>query len=140
MYASQPPSPTPTQHSLPGDALPSYPGRTSTGWNTPASPGAQEEAARTGKPARRFRAFRWSTLDSWSRRRRVIGKAECTRGAPNPRLVVTSPKRGAIDARVLHERTYCARGDMEDRAKECQLDLFAGRASAATMRANQLRL
>ena len=101
---------------------------------------AEEEASRTGKPARRLRDFRWSTLDSWSRRRRVIGKAEWTRGEPNPRFVVTSRKRGEIDARLLYERIYCARGDMENRVKECQLDLFAGRASAATMRANQLRL
>jgi hypothetical protein len=101
---------------------------------------AEEEASRTGKTARRFRDFRWSTLDSWSRRRRVIGKAEWTRGEANPRFVVTSLKRGEIDARILYERIYCARGDMENRVKECQLDLFAGRASAATMRANQLRL
>ena len=74
------------------------------------------------------------------RRRRVIGKAEWTRGAANPRFVVTSLKRSEIDARALYERVYCARGDMENRVKECQLDLFAGRASAATMRANQLRL
>ena len=56
------------------------------------------------------------------------------------RFIVTSLKRREIDARVLYERVYCARGDMENRVKECQLDLFAGRASAATMRANQLRL
>jgi hypothetical protein len=101
---------------------------------------AEEEATRTGQPARRFRDFRWSTLDSWSRRRRVVGKAEWTRGEANPRFIVTSLRRGEIDARVLYERVYCARGDMENRVKECQLDLFAGRASAATMRANQLRL
>jgi hypothetical protein len=70
----------------------------------------------------------------------VVGKAEWTRGEANPRFVVTSLKRSEIDARVLYERVYCARGDMENRVKECQLDLFAGRASAATMRANQLRL
>src|ERR671917_1248839 len=101
---------------------------------------AEEEASTTGKPARRFRDFRWSTLDSWSRRRRVIGEAEWTRGEPNPRFVVTSLKRGEIDARVLYERVYCARGEMENRIKECQLDPFAGRASAAAMRANQLGL
>lgn len=101
---------------------------------------AEEEATRTGQPARRFRDFRWSTLDSWSRRRRVVGKAEWNRGEANPRFVVTSLKRSEIDARVLYERIYCARGDMENRVKECQLDLFAGRTSAATMRANQLRL
>jgi hypothetical protein len=101
---------------------------------------AEEEASRTGQPARRYKDFRWSTLDSWSRRRRVIGKSEWTGGEANPRFVVTSLKRSEIDARVLYERIYCARGDMENRVKECQLDLFAGRASAATMRANQLRL
>jgi hypothetical protein len=101
---------------------------------------AEEEAVHTGRSARRFRDFRWSTIDSWSRRRRVVGKAEWTRGEPNPRFVVTSLKPRECDARILYERIYCARGDMENRIKECQLDLFAGRASAATMRANQLRL
>ena len=107
---------------------------------------AEDDAARTGQSARRYKDFRWSTLDSWSRRRRVVGKAEWTRGEANPvdplcgSTVVTSLQRGEIDARVLYERVYCARGDMENRVKECQLDLFAGRASAATMRANQLRL
>jgi Transposase DDE domain group 1 len=101
---------------------------------------AEEEAIRTGPPARRYKDFRWSTPDSWSRRRRVIGKAEWTRGEANPRFVVTSLKRSESDPRLLYERLYCARGDMENRVKECQLDLFAGRTSAATMRANQLRL
>jgi hypothetical protein len=101
---------------------------------------AEEDAVRTGQSARRYKDFRWSTLDSWSRRRRVVAKAEWTRGEANPRFLVTSLKRSEIDARTLYERVYCARGDMENRVKECQLDLFAGRASAATMRANQLRL
>jgi len=101
---------------------------------------AEEEATRTGKPARRLRDFRWSTLDSWSRRRRVVAKAGWTRGEANPRFVVTSLRPAEIDARVLYERIYCARGERENRIKECQLDLFASRASAATMRANQLRL
>jgi DDE family transposase len=101
---------------------------------------AEEEAVRTGQPARRFGDFRWSTLDSWPRRRRVIGKAEWTQGEANPRFVVPSLKPWECAARELHERVCCARGDTEKRAKECRLDLFAGRASAATMRANQLRL
>ena len=42
--------------------------------------------------------------------------------------------------RALYEKLYCARGEMENRIKECQLDLFADRTSAGTMRANQLRL
>jgi hypothetical protein len=101
---------------------------------------AEEEARRTGKPARRFKDFRYSTLDSWSRRRRVVGKAEWTRSEANPRFVVTSLSRLEADARFLYEDVYCARGDMENRIKECQGDLFADRTSAATMRANQLRL
>jgi hypothetical protein len=101
---------------------------------------AQQQSHATGKPARRFRDFRWSTLDSWSRERRVIAKAEWTAGAANPRFVVTSLDRSEHEARHLYEQIYCARGDMENRIKECQLDLFADRTSANTMRANQLRL
>jgi Transposase DDE domain group 1 len=101
---------------------------------------AAAESATTGKPARRFRDFRWSTLDSWSRERRIVAKAEWTQGEANPRFVVTSLARREVDGRYLYEAIYCARGDMENRIKECQLDLFADRTSAATMRANQLRL
>ena len=57
---------------------------------------AQREAGRTGRPARRFKDFRWSTLDSWSRRRRVIAKAEWTRGEANPRFIVTSLDRDEV--------------------------------------------
>ena len=49
-------------------------------------------------------------------------------------------RRAECDARHLYETVYCARGEAENRIKECQLDLFADRTSAATMRANQLRL
>jgi hypothetical protein len=101
---------------------------------------ARAEAERSDKPARRFRDFRWSTLDSWSRTRRVIGKAEWTKGEANPRFIVTSLAAAEVDARRLYEVIYCARGEMENRIKECQLDLFADRTSAASMRANQLRL
>jgi hypothetical protein len=101
---------------------------------------AAAESQATGHPARRFRDFLWTTLDSWSRRRRVIGKAECTKGEPNPRFVVTSLKPNAAEAQYLYEKIYCARGEMENRIKECQLDLFADRTSSHTMRANQLRL
>jgi Transposase DDE domain group 1 len=87
-----------------------------------------------------FRDFEWSTKDSWSRRRRVIGKAEWTQGEANPRFLVTSIKADAWRAQPLYEELYCARGDMENRIKECQGDLFADRTSTATMRANQLRL
>jgi len=101
---------------------------------------AAAESQETGKPARRFKEFLWSTRDSWSRQRRVIAKAEYTRSEANPRFLVTSLTIEAGDARTLYEDIYCARGEMENRIKECQLDLFADRTSAATMRANQLRL
>ncbi len=96
--------------------------------------------ATEGKPARVFRDFLWSTKDSWSRRRRVIGKAEWTGGEANPRFLVTSLKPDAWTAKPLYEDLYCKRGEMENRIKEAQGDLFADRTSAATMRANQLRL
>ena len=70
----------------------------------------------------------------------MIGKAEWARGEANPRFVVTSLKADAWRARPLYEKLYCARGEMENRIKECQGDLFADRTSTATMRANQLRL
>jgi Transposase DDE domain group 1 len=101
---------------------------------------AEEEAGLTGKPARRFKDLRWSTLTSWSRRRRVIAKAEWTGGEANPRFIVTSLKPAEVAGRHLYEKVYCARGDMENRIKEAQGDLFADRTSTATMRANQLRL
>ena len=101
---------------------------------------ARHHCERTGRPARRFKDFTWSTLDGWSRERRVVAKAEWTGGGANPRFVVTSLSRAEHQARHLYEKLYCARGEMENRIKECQLDLFADRTSAATMRANQLRL
>jgi len=97
-------------------------------------------AQQDGQPARRFKDFQWTTLGSWSRRRRVVAKAEWTKDEANPRFVVTSLKRTEAGARHLYENIYCARGEMENRIKECQLDLYADRTSAATMRANQLRL
>jgi Transposase DDE domain group 1 len=101
---------------------------------------ARRHSERTGQPARRFKDFTWSTVDSWSRERRVVAKAEWTGGGANPRFVVTSLSRNEHQARHLYEKVYCARGEMENRIKECQLDLFADRTSTATMRANQLRL
>jgi hypothetical protein len=101
---------------------------------------ARQLSETTGRPARIFRDFLWSTKESWSRRRRVIAKAEWTGGEANPRFVVTSLKPDAWRAKPLYEGLYCARGDMENRIKECQGDLFADRTSAATMQANQLRL
>ena len=101
---------------------------------------ARETHRESGKPTRRFRDFHYRTRKSWTRRRRVVGKAEYLSKGANPRFVVTnlSPRKAA--AQRLYEKLYCARGEMENRIKEQQLGLFADRTSAATMRANQLRL
>jgi hypothetical protein len=92
------------------------------------------------QPARVFLEFEHETVSgTWSRRRRVVAKAEHIDGKSNPRFVVTSLAAAAWDAQQLYEDLYCARGDMENRIKE-QFMLFADRVSAASMRANQLRL
>ncbi len=101
---------------------------------------ARQECEQTGKPARVFRDFAYKTRKSWSRTRRVVGKAEHLPDKANPRFVVTSLAPESWDPRALYEDLYCARGDMENRIKEQQLHLFADRTSAATMRANQIRL
>jgi Transposase DDE domain group 1 len=101
---------------------------------------AELESLAQGGSARRFADFTWRTLDSWSRQRRVVAKAEHLPKGANPRFVVTSLPASASAARTLYEDVYCARGEVENRIKEQQLDLFADRTSAATMRANQLRL
>lgn len=94
----------------------------------------------TEKPARAFAELRYQTLTgSWSRERRVVGKAEALCGKENPRYVVSSLAEKEWDARALYEDLYCARGEMENRIKE-QLSLFADRVSAETMGANQLRV
>ncbi len=87
-----------------------------------------------------FTEFRYRTLETWSRSRRVIAKAEHLDKGANPRFVVTSMAGHELHSREVYEDLYCARGDMENRIKEQQLDLFADRTSANTMRANQLRL
>ncbi len=72
-------------------------------------------------------------LESWSKARCVIGKAEHLQKGENPRFVVASLSSEEFDAKTLYEEQYCARGDMENRIKEQQLYLFADRTSAATM-------
>ena len=80
---------------------------------------------RTGEPARRFGDFTYRTRKSWSRKRRVVGKAEHLSKGENPRFVVTSLSPRQATARRLYEKLYCGRGEMENRIKEQQLDLFA---------------
>ncbi len=101
---------------------------------------AKRQFEASGQPARVFADFAYQTRKSWSRSRRVIGKAEHLAKGSNPRFVVNSLPSDVFDARSLYEDEYCARGDMENRIKEQQLCLFADRTSAATMRANELRL
>jgi hypothetical protein len=108
---------------------------------------AKRLCADSGKPARVFRDFMYCTIDSWSRTRRVVGKAEHTLDGANPRFVVTSLKctRSTNEARFLYEQLYCARGEAENRVGE-QFELFADRSirctaqPSATMQANQLRM
>ena len=104
---------------------------------------ATQQWNQTGKPARVFTEFQYSTKKTkkggWDRERRVVAKAEHIDGKQNPRFVVTSLNSGEGAAQSLYEEMYCARGDMENRIKE-QFGLFADRVSAETMRANQMRL
>lgn len=102
-----------------------------------------------GASVREFAEFQYQTRESWSRQRRVIGKAEILSEGENPRFVVTSlPAAGFKDdedkerfrpAR-LYEETYCARGDMENQLKQQVLDLKADRMSTHHLASNQLRL
>lgn len=90
-----------------------------------------------GEPVRFFKEFSYRTLKTWSCSRRVIAKVEHLRKGANPRFIVTSLSG---DPQELYEKMYCARGDMENRIKEQQLDLFADRTSCFKMKDNQLRL
>jgi hypothetical protein len=94
----------------------------------------------TGEASRVFDDFEYQTQKSWSRSRRVVAKAEHLSKGANPRFVVTSLGADRFDARTVYEDIYCLRGEMENRIKEQQLDLFADRTSTALMRSNQLRL
>ena len=94
----------------------------------------------TQRPARVFTHFMYRTRKSWSHSRRVIAKAEHLEKGSNPRFIVTNLPEEYAAAKALYEDVYCARGDMENRIKEQQLDLFSDRTSTRTMRANQLRL
>lgn len=100
---------------------------------------ARLQQQRTGQAARVFADFPYRTRKSWSRSRRVVGKAEYLEKGENPRFVVTSLARRPWPDQKLYEQLYCARGDMENRIKE-QLSLFSDRLSTETLRANQLRL
>ena len=93
-----------------------------------------------GQPRRHFRELQYRTLGTWSRSRRVVAKAEAIPGKTNPRFIVTNLTIKQASGRWLYEKTYCARGDMENRIKEHQSQLFSTRTSCHEFRANQLRL
>ena len=96
----------------------------------------------TGQPVRAYGDFHHITKSrTWARPRRVIAKVEHKPGHEQRcRFLVTSLNRRQVPPRELYEDTYCPRGDMENRIKDCQLDLFANRMSAHAYKANQLRL
>lgn len=115
--------------------------RGTNAWSTPLRSNWRRRNRRAGIPAGRRASSRilpGGPRQSWSRERRVIAKAEWTQGEANPRFIVTSLAEG--NGRRLYENVYCARGEMKNRIKECQIDLFADRTSTHTMAANQLRL
>jgi hypothetical protein len=97
---------------------------------------ASRQFQATGQPQRIFGSLVYAAA-SWDRQRRVIVKAEHTAQGPNPRFIVVNIPG---DPQELYEDVYCQRGDMENRIKEQQLDLFADRTSCHRFLANQFRL
>ena len=100
----------------------------------------QDEAAAcfaaTGHKVRWFTDFQYAAR-SWDGARRVIAKIEHSQHGVNPRYVVTNLEG---DAKQLYDKLYCARGDMENRIKENQLDMFGDRTSCQHWWPNQFRL
>ena len=97
---------------------------------------AKNKFIETQEKQRIFAAFMYKA-NSWSKERRIIGKAEHTTAGPNPRFIVTNLSG---DPQELYDNCYCARGDMENHIKEQQLDLFADRTSCHNWWPNQFRL
>jgi hypothetical protein len=104
---------------------------------------AKADACVRGGKCTYFCSFPYQTQKSWSRPRRIIGKAQVNPKGENPRFIVTNLEEKAElrwRSESLYVDFYCARGDMENRIKEQQLDLFADRMSCAKLADNQLRL
>lgn len=97
---------------------------------------AERQFQKTGQPQRIFGTFSYAA-GTWDRSRRVIVKAEHTAQGANPRFIVANTPG---DPQELYEDVYCQRGEMENRIKEQQLDLFADRTSCHRFQANQFRL
>jgi hypothetical protein len=117
---------------------------------TPALVTARMRRCLCGAPSvREFAEFDYQTQKSWSRARRVVGKAEVMAGGDNPRFIVTNlPARGfkgdqdreRFSPARLYEELYCARGEMENVLKQQVLDLEADKLSTHFLASNQLRL
>jgi hypothetical protein len=102
-----------------------------------------------GAMVRRFADFQYQTCFSWSRRRRMVGKAEVSKAAQDVRFVLTNlpangfagdEDRARFVAERLYEELYCGRGEMENKLKQQVLDLEADRMSTHFLASNQLRL
>lgn len=87
-----------------------------------------------------YRSLCYKTQTSWSRSRRVVTKVCYGDKGSQMRHVVTSLPASKIPPSLLYTKKYCPRGEMENRIKEQQLDLFADRTSTQTFDSNQLRL
>ena len=96
---------------------------------------AETQHRATDKKQRVFASIAYGAR-TWDKRRRVIVKAEHSSHGANPRYVVTNLPQGD---QYLYDKIYCARGDMENRIKDQQMDLFAGRASSHRWWPNQFR-
>ena len=90
----------------------------------------------TGEKVTAFEWVRYGAL-TWDRERRVIAKAEHSARGANPRYVISN-LRGSAER--IYREIYCARGEMENRIKEHQLQLFSDRTSCHLWWANQFRL
>jgi hypothetical protein len=97
---------------------------------------AEKAFQRTGQKQRNFHEFHYAA-GTWDRKRRVIVKAERLSQGPNCRFVVTNLSEPPQE---IYDGRYTARGDMENRIKEQQLELFADRTSCHDFAANQFRL
>lgn len=87
-----------------------------------------------------YGCFTYQTQDSWSRSRRVICKVTAGANGVRHHFVVTSLTAQQMSAQRLHSEGYCPRGEMENRLKEQQLDLFSDRTSNHYFDDNQLRV
>ena len=91
-------------------------------------------------PSVQYGCFPYETLNSWSRQRRIVCKITYGPKGPHRHFVVTSWHSKQYSSKALHQKQYCPRGEMENRIKEQQLDLFSDRTSNHYFDDNQLRL